>query len=110
MIEPEEAAELAMILNDIGHSLRDSEAFRRYPPIKPGSVPQRAGDRRPAGALPSRVPPPNRTKKSTAKTISAEEAALVAILDSMGPTAEDRRTAARNVQRLLRTPSRAGES
>jgi len=114
-VAPEEAAELAMILNDIGHSLRDSEAFRRYPPIKPGSIPQRAGDRRPASVLPRRAVPPihtpasDHTRERPVKTLSVEETALVAILDSMGPTAEDRRTAARDVRRLLRIPSSTSE-
>jgi hypothetical protein len=118
-IGPEEAAELAVILNDIGDSLRDSEAFRRYPPIQPGIVPQRAGDRRSTSPRPNnaRLPgaqsghaaAPHRPKKTAVETLSAEEAALAAILDSMGPTVADRRAAARNVRRLLRVPPRAGE-
>ena len=124
-IRPEEAAALAEILNGIGRSLRDSEAFRRYPPIKPESAPQRAGDRRPAssrpghapGRAPSEATTPVREKRGVAESLSApkslseEESALHAILDSMGPTAEDRRNAARDLGRLLRKglPSQAGE-
>ncbi len=120
-IRPEEAAALAEILNGIGRSLRDSEAFRRYPPIKPGSAPQRAGDRRPVASRPSHAPGHATTSMratgvaaeslSAPKSLSEEESALHAILDSMGPTAEDRRNAARDLGRLLRKglPSRAGE-
>ncbi|MHA1600676.1 MAG: hypothetical protein ACTSW2_07600 [Alphaproteobacteria bacterium] len=110
-IGPDEAAELAVILNDIGHSLRDSEAFRRYPPIKPGPAPQRAGDRRPTDILPGRGTVAMRAKGVVSRSLPAEDTALLAILDSMGPTAEDRRTAARDLRRLLRNrrPPRAGE-
>jgi hypothetical protein len=105
-IGPEEAAELALILNDIGQSLRDSEAFRRYPPITPGSAPQRAGERRPADPVPGPATPPRQAAESVADSLSAEEAALLAILNSMGPTAEDRRTAARDLRQLLRSRMR----
>ena len=122
-IRPEEAAELAEILNGIGRSLRDSEAFRRYPPIKPGSAPQRAGDRRPVSSLPGHSAAPRRATGGVVESppapksppapnsLSEEESALHAILDSMGPTAEDRRNAARDLGRLLRKglPPRAGE-
>lgn len=98
-IGPDEAAELAVILNDIGLSLRDSEAFRRYPPIKPGPAPQRAGDRRPTNIMPGRA---------ASGSLPAEDAALLA---NMGPTADDRRSASRDLRRLLRDrmPPRAGE-
>ena len=108
-IAPEEAAELAGILQDIGNSLRDSEAFRRFPPITPALAPMRAGDRR-AGDVPrpGMVPPPTGTR-AAADPLPAEEKAILAILDSMGPTIEDRRAAAGRMRRLLRsrlTPSR----
>ena len=102
-IGPEEAAELAVILNDIGQSLRHSEAFRAYPPIKPGPAPQRAGDRRSIDVLPDRA---------AAKPVAVEESALLAILDSMGPTAEDRHNTARDLRQLLRNrlPPRSGDA
>ena len=114
-IGPEEAAELALILNDIGQSLRDSEAFRRYPPIKPGSAQQRDGDRRPVGPEPGSAPPPRKgaaAGPNPAESLSAEESALLAVLDSMGPTAADRRKAASDLRRLLRNraPPRSGGS
>ncbi len=109
-IAPEEAAELAVILKDIGQSLRDSEAFRRFPPMQPVPAPQRAGDRRPAEGPPGRAPSPRPVKEGApADALLAEEEAMLAILDSMGPTAEDRRAAARRMRRLLRSralPSR----
>jgi len=102
-IAPEEAAELAGILKDIGQSLRDSEAFRRFPPMKPVPAPQRAGDRRPAEGPPGGAPsPPSAKERTPAEALLAEEEAMLAILNSMGPTAEDRRAAARRMRHLLR--------
>jgi hypothetical protein len=95
-IAPEEAAELAGILQDIGQSLRDSEAFRRFPPIKPNQAPQRAGDRRAGDA-------PRAGTQAAADALPAEEMAMLAILESMGPTIEDRRAAAGRMRRLLRS-------
>jgi hypothetical protein len=95
-IAPEEAAELAGILQDIGQSLRDSEAFRRFPPIKPNQTPQRAGDRRAGDA-------PRAGTQAAADALPAEEKAMLAILESMGPTIEDRRAAAGRMRRLLRS-------
>jgi len=109
-IAPEEAAELVGILKDIGQSLRDSEAFRRYPPIMPGSAPQRAGERRPAGPVlgagvkrPSEAAVPRPATPAPAQgAMAVDERALLAILDSMGSSAEDRRNAARKMRQILR--------
>jgi hypothetical protein len=122
-IAPEEAAELAGILKDIGLSLRDSEAFRRYPPVAPGAAPPRAGERRavdPVLRATIKPPPPAAAPRPAApvearearEALAVDEVALLAILDAMGPSAEDRRNAARRMRQILRgrPPTRPRQS
>jgi hypothetical protein len=95
-------AELADMLKDIGASLRamDTSAVDARtgpPPAPPLAPPPAPGTRRAPGVV---VRPPK-----------DDEAGLLEILGRMGPSSEERRTAARLMKRLLkgRTARRGGE-
>ncbi len=97
-----ETAELAELLEDIGTSLRDlelsnSDAVPAEPP-SPASAPT------PAAPVPTPTPVEGarRVPDGPAKPAGDNEASLLEILGRMGPSAEDRRSAARLMKRLLR--------
>ncbi len=96
-----DTAELANMLKDIGASLRaldlDAAAGRAPPPV-PGAR-RTPGDLAGPPSGPPSGPPAD------------DEAGLLEILGRMGPSAEERRTAARLMKRLLkgRAPRRRGE-
>lgn len=101
------AAELAEILKEVGESLRDLDAVpARAPgmPAAPPPAPPAKASAEPAGT--EIGPPPQsgaRIPADLAEPPDDEGARLLEILGRMGPSAEDRRTAARIMKRLLRS-------
>ncbi len=114
------AAELAEILREVGESLRDLDAVPAPPPGMPAPLSPEAfakastepaetrspgtaeagteiGPARQSGAAGARIP------ADLAEPPGDEEGHLLEILGRMGPSAEDRRTAARIMKRLLRS-------
>ncbi len=118
------AAELAEILREVGESLRDLDAVPARAPGMPGPLSPEAppeasvkasaepaetrspgtaeagteiGPGRQSGAAGARIP------ADLAEPPGDEEGRLLEILGRMGPSAEDRRTAARIMKRLLRS-------
>ena len=89
------AADFAEILREVGESLRDLEAVAARAPGMPAEP---AGTRSPdtAEAGIEGGPPDD------------QEGRLLEILGRMGPSAEDRRTAARIMKRLLRSRGASG--
>jgi len=101
-----DSAELADMLKDIGASLRamDTSAVDALagPPPAPSPAP------------PPTLPPAPGTRRApgvVARPPQDDEAGLLEILGRMGPSSEERRTAARLMKRLLkgRTARRRGE-
>ncbi len=99
-------AELADMLKDIGASLRAMDT---------SAVDPRTGPPTPAPLAPPLAPPPapgtRRAPGVVARPPEDDEAGLLEILGRMGPSSEERRTAARLMKRLLkgRTARRGGE-
>jgi hypothetical protein len=106
------ATELAEILREVGESLRGLDAApARMPdvPTMPSAAPTEhrsrdtaetgigTGPRQRAGGTACRIP------AELAESSDDDEARLLEILGRMGPSAEDRRTAARIMKRLLRS-------
>ncbi len=130
---PTAAAELAEILKEVGNSLRDLDAApARAPEMPPPESPPEPPPEPPAeaSAEPVETPSPGPAEAGTeigpapqtgaaGARISADparpparppagppddqEGRLLEILGRMGPSAEDRRTAARIMKRLLRS-------
>ncbi len=92
------AAELAEILKEVGESLRDLDA-EPAETRSPGTAQAgtEIGPARQSGAAGARMP------ADLAGPPDDEEGRLLEILGRMGPSAEDRRTAARIMKRLLRS-------
>jgi hypothetical protein len=99
-----DTAELADMLKDIGASLRalDSTAAGAPGPAEPDPT---------AGRAPATVPGARRAPGDLAGPPADDEAGLLEILGRMGPSAEERRTAARLMKRLFkgRAARRRGE-
>ena len=99
-------AELADMLKDIGASLRAMDT---------SAVDARTGPPSAAPLAPPLAPPPapgtRRAPGVVARPPEDDEAGLLEILGRMGPSSEERRTAARLMKRLLkgRTARRGGE-
>lgn len=103
----DDAAELAEILEDLGRSLRDL-GDAPPTPVTPLAVAEGPGDSAvPAGARPvppprEQIPPAPGAPPPLPEISDDEQAALADILGRMGPSAGDRRSAARIMRRLFR--------
>ena len=123
------AAELAEILREVGESLRNLDAVPAPPPGMPAPLSPEAPPEASAKASgePAETRSPGTTEAATeigparqsgaagaripadlAEPPDDEGARLLEILGRMGPSAEDRRTAARIMKRLLRSRSAPG--